>query len=49
MNNLKSKNARGLKLYEYAGGYISYDPLILTEHYEVKDFKEKDKGNFNKS
>ncbi len=27
--------------YDYQGGYISYDPTILTEHYTVKGFEGK--------
>ncbi|EKQ54420.1 MULTISPECIES: hypothetical protein [unclassified Clostridium] len=26
---------------DYQGGYISYDPTILTEHYTVKGFEDK--------
>lgn len=25
--------------YDYQGGYISYDPTVLTEHYTVKGFE----------
>jgi hypothetical protein len=27
--------------YDYQGGYISYDPEVLTEHYTVKGFEGK--------
>ncbi len=27
--------------YAFQGGYISYDPNILTEHYTVKGFEGK--------
>lgn len=27
--------------YNYQGGYISYDPSSLTEHYTNKRFEEK--------
>lgn len=27
--------------YNYHGGYISYDPTVLTEHYTVKGFEGK--------
>lgn len=27
--------------YDYHGGYISYDPAQLTEHYTVKGFEGK--------
>lgn len=48
MNNITSKDSRGLKHYEYAGGYISYDPSILTEHYEVKDLEGNSKQKSDK-
>ncbi|WP_294152796.1 hypothetical protein [uncultured Clostridium sp.] len=48
MNSVTSKNNRGLKDYEYAGGYISYDPLVMTERYESSECKadNKSSGNF---
>ncbi|HEX9025200.1 MAG TPA: hypothetical protein VF839_01930 [Clostridium sp.] len=30
--------------YNYQGGYISYDPSILTEYYTVKGFEGKIKN-----
>jgi len=30
--------------YNYKGGYISYDPSQLTEHYTVKGFEGKIKN-----
>ncbi len=30
--------------YDYQGGYISYDPAQLTEHYTVKGFDGKIKS-----
>ena len=30
--------------YNYKGGYISYDPAQLTEHYTVKGFEGKMKN-----
>lgn len=36
-NEPKSKMNDGY--YDYQGGYISYDPAILTEHYTVKGFE----------
>lgn len=27
--------------YDYQGGYISYDPALLTEYYTVKGFEGK--------
>ena len=49
MNSAKIKNNRGLEHYEYAGGYISYDPAHLTEHYEAKGFKGNNRKDSNKS
>lgn len=44
--NTKNKSAIGKQsekntYYNYQGGYISYDPSSLTEHYTNKRFKEK--------
>ena len=30
--------------YDYQGGYISYDPSVLTEYYTVKGFEGKIKN-----
>ena len=30
--------------YDYQGGYISYDPSLLTEYYTVKGFEGKIKN-----
>lgn len=34
MGKVKSKNT----CYKYKGGYISYDPTSMTEHYTNKGF-----------
>lgn len=47
MNTMAGKSNRGLKHYEYAGGYISYDPSMLTEHYESIGYKGNDKSSDN--
>ena len=49
MNFSKSNNINWLKHYERAGGYISYDPSVLTEHYQIKGFEGDDKEDTNKS
>ena len=49
INISKSNNTKGLKHYERAGGYISYDPSVLTEHYQIKGFEGDDKEDPNKA
>lgn len=47
MNTMAGKSNRGLKHYEYAGGYISYDPSMLTERYEFIGYEENNKSSNN--
>jgi hypothetical protein len=39
--NYSNENNMNDGYYDYQGGYISYDPNILTEHYTVKGFEGK--------
>lgn len=39
-NTSNEKNTKD-GYYDFQGGYISYDPAALTEHYTVKGFEGK--------
>ena len=36
-----NENNKNDGYYDFQGGYISYDPTQLTEHYTVKGFEGK--------
>jgi hypothetical protein len=40
-NSYSTENNMNDGYYDYHGGYISYDPAQLTEHYTVKGFEGK--------
>lgn len=39
--NYSKENNMNDGYYDFQGGYISYDPTQLTEHYTVKGFEGK--------
>ena len=43
-NKRRNFNKMNDGYYDYQGGYISYDPNALTEHYTVKGFEGKIKN-----
>lgn len=52
MSNKKQSNVNknNDNYIDYQGGYISYDPAVLTEHYTVKGFDGKiEKSQHSKS